>query len=170
MVTFRVNEQKRNIMVDVHTIASFISLRYEYKYGSRIDEMKLHILLYFMQRECIVQTGSPLFAATFYAHTFGPYLPEVHAAYISNSLHDVLPSNIIEEYKTIFDSVFELLSAKKTRSLSNLIHGEGSWKRAMIQGEGTPMDVQDIKEDATRFRVRRFLLSNLEQFHKPVYV
>ena len=48
-------------MVDVHTIASFISLRYEYKYGSRIDEMKLHILLYFMQRECMVQTGSPLF-------------------------------------------------------------------------------------------------------------
>ena len=26
-------------MVDVHTIASFISLRYEYQYGSRIDEM-----------------------------------------------------------------------------------------------------------------------------------
>ena len=169
MVTFRVNEQKRNIMVDVHTIASFISLRYEYQYGSRIDEMKLHILLYFMQRECIVQTGNPLFEATFYAHTFGPYLPEVHAAYISNSLHDVLPSNIIEEYKTIFDSVFELLSAKKTRSLSNLIHGEGSWKRAMMQGEGTPMDIQDIKEDATRFRVRRFLLSNLEQFRKPIY-
>ena len=47
-----------------------------------------------------------------------------------------------------------------------LIHGEGSWKRAMMQGEGTPMDIQDIKEDATRFRVRRFLLSNLEQFHK----
>lgn len=75
----------------------------------------------------------------------------------------------IEEYKTIFDSVFELLSAKKTRSLSNLIHGEDSWKRAMMQGEGTSMDIRDIKEDAARFRVRRFLLTNLEQFHKPVY-
>ena len=156
-------------MVDVHTIASYISQRYEYQYGSRIDEMKLQILLYFMQREGIVQTGNPLFEATFYAHTFGSYLPEVHAAYISNSLHDVLPSSVLEEYKTIFDSVFELLSAKKTRSLSNLIHGEGSWKRAMMLGEGTPMDIQDIKEDAIRFRVRRFLLSNLEQFHKPVY-
>ena len=170
MVTFRVNEQKeRNVMVDVHTIASYISQRYEYQYGSRIAEMKLQILLYFMQRECIVQTGSPLFEAIFYAHTLGPYIPEVHAAYISNSLHVVLPSSIIEEYKTIFDSVFELLSAKKTRSLSNLIHGEDSWKRAMMQGEGTSMDIQDIKEDAARFRVRRFLLTNLEQFHKPVY-
>jgi len=53
--------------------------------------------------------------------------------------------------------------------LSNLIHGEDSWKRAMMQGEGTSMDIQDIKEDAARFRVRRFLLTNLEQFHKPVY-
>ena len=84
-------------------------------------------------------------------------------------MYDVLPSSVLEEYKPIFDSVFEQLSAKKARSLSNLIHGEGSWKRAIMQGEGTPMDVQDIKEDATRFRVRRFLLSNLEQFHKPVY-
>lgn len=74
-------------MVDVHTIASYISQRYEYQYGSRIAEMKLQILLYFMQRECIVQTGSPLFEAIFYAHTLGPYIPEVHAAYISNSLH-----------------------------------------------------------------------------------
>ena len=156
-------------MIDVIKIASYISQRYEYQYGSRIDEMKLQILLYFMQRECIVQTGIPLFEAIFYAHTLGPYIPGVHAAYISNSLHDVLPSSIIEEYKTIFDSVFELLSAKKTRSLSNLIHGEDSWKRAMMQGEGTSMDIQDIKEDAARFRVRRFLLTNLEQFHKPVY-
>ena len=153
-------------MIDVIKIASYISQRYEYQYGSRIDEMKLQILLYFIQRECIVRTGSSLFEATFYAHLFGPYIPEVHAAYISNSLHDVLQSSIIEEYKLIFDSVFEQLSAKKTRSLSNLIHGEGSWKRAMMQGEGTPMDIQDIKEDATRFRVRRFLLSNLEQFRK----
>ena len=108
MVTFRVNEQKeRNVMVDVHTIASYINQRYEYQYGSRIDEMKLQILLYFMQREGIVQTGSPLFEATFYAHPFGPYLPEVHAAYISNSLHDVLPSSVLEEYKPIFDSVFD---------------------------------------------------------------
>ena len=41
-------------MIDVIKIASYISQRYEYQYGSRIDEMKLQILLYFMQRECIV--------------------------------------------------------------------------------------------------------------------
>ena len=101
-----------------------------------------------------------------YAHSFGPYLPEVHAAYVSDSLHDILPSSFLEEYRPVFDSVFELLSTKKTRSLCNLVHGEDSWKHAMMKGE----DIQDIKKDATRFRIRRFLLSNLEQFHKPIYV
>ena len=47
-------------MVDVHTIASYISQRYEYQYGSRIAEMKLQILLYFMQRECIGNYSAPL--------------------------------------------------------------------------------------------------------------
>ncbi len=74
-------------MVDVIKIASYISQRYEYQYGARIDEMKLQILLYFMQRESIVRTESPLFESIFYAHSFGPYLPEVHAAYVSDSLH-----------------------------------------------------------------------------------
>ena len=157
-------------MVDVMKIASYISQRYEYQYGARIDEMKLQILLYFMQRESIVRTECPLFDSIFYAHSFGPYLPEVHAAYVSDSLHDILPSSFLEEYRPVFDSVFELLSTKKTRSLCNLVHGEDSWKHAMMKGEGTPMDIQDIKKDATRFRIRRFLLSNLEQFHKPIYV
>ena len=52
-------------MVDVIKIASYISQRYEYQYGARIDEMKLQILLYFMQRESIVRTESPLFESIF---------------------------------------------------------------------------------------------------------
>ena len=72
-------------MIDVIKIASYISQRYEYQYGSRIDEMKLQILLYFIQRECIVRTGSSLFEATFYVHPFGhifrkfmPHIFQIH--------------------------------------------------------------------------------------------
>ena len=45
-------------MVDVVVIASYISERYQKEYGERIDEMKLHKLLYFTQRECITQQES----------------------------------------------------------------------------------------------------------------
>lgn len=68
-------------MIDVIKIASYISQRYEYQYGSRIDEMKLQILLYFIQRECIVRTGSSLFEATFMLihsdHIFRKFMPHI---------------------------------------------------------------------------------------------
>ena len=45
-------------MEDVVKIASYICDRYQKEFGTRIDEMKLHKLLYFTQRECIAQTGN----------------------------------------------------------------------------------------------------------------
>jgi len=70
-------------MVDVIKIASYISQRYEYQFGSRIDEIKLQILLYFIQRECMVQTGQPLFAESFSAKDAVLSIASVHVAYVS---------------------------------------------------------------------------------------
>ena len=47
-------------MLDVVKVASYISRRYEQTFGVRIDEMKLHKLLYFVQRETLIQTDEPL--------------------------------------------------------------------------------------------------------------
>ena len=44
-------------MEDVVKIASYICQRYEYQFGSRIEEMKLHKLLYFSQRESFTGQG-----------------------------------------------------------------------------------------------------------------
>lgn len=59
-------------MEDVVKIASYICQRYEHQYGTRIDEMKLHKLLYFTQRECLVQLGEPMFGAKFKAWSISP--------------------------------------------------------------------------------------------------
>lgn len=40
-------------MEDVVKVASYICQRYQREFGKRIDEMKLHKLLYFTQRESI---------------------------------------------------------------------------------------------------------------------
>ncbi len=156
-------------MENVTRIASYISLRYENLFGSRIEEMKLHILLYFIQRECVVQTGSPLFDAVFYAHSFGPYLPQVHTCYALDALSEELPEAFIKNYKSVFDEMFVSLACKSSRSLSNLVHGESSWKKAFSQGENTPIFFDDICNDASRFRVRCFLLNHLDEFRKPAY-
>ena len=43
-------------MLDVIKVASYIFERYKAQEKTIIDEMKLHKLLYFTQRECIAQT------------------------------------------------------------------------------------------------------------------
>ena len=54
-------------MEDVLNIAAHIAQRYYSEYNQQIDEMKLHSLMYFAQRESLIQTGEPLFNAAFMA-------------------------------------------------------------------------------------------------------
>ena len=44
-------------MMGILQVASYICKRYMDDFGVRIDEMKLHKLLYFTQRECLIQKG-----------------------------------------------------------------------------------------------------------------
>ena len=53
--------------MDVIEAASYISDRYLKQFGKRIDEMKLHKLLYFSQRESLIQLRQPLFDTAFSA-------------------------------------------------------------------------------------------------------
>ena len=57
--------KRRNIMEDVMNVAAYIINRYLAEYNQPIDEMKLHKLMYFAQRESFIQTDQPLFDATF---------------------------------------------------------------------------------------------------------
>lgn len=54
-------------MMGILQVASYIYKRYMDDFGARIDEMKLHKLLYFTQRECLIQKGEPMFEAHFEA-------------------------------------------------------------------------------------------------------
>ena len=51
-------------MMGILQVASYIYKRYMDDFGVRIDEMKLHKLLYFTQRECLIQKGEPMFGLT----------------------------------------------------------------------------------------------------------
>ena len=155
-------------MEKVIKIASYICKRYRQQYGMRIDEMKLHKLLYFVQRECIIQTGKPMFAECFQAWKYGPVMPELRPLYQSDALYETLPISVEKEYCPVFDALFDTYAHKRSWSLSSLTHGEYSWKKAR-EGYG-PMDAchvciatDDIYKDAERIRIRRFLLNNMQR-------
>ena len=53
-------------MENLMSVASYVFNRYQETMGEKIDEMKLHKLLYFAQRESIIQRNEPLFSEDFY--------------------------------------------------------------------------------------------------------
>ena len=149
-------------------IASYICQRFLQDYGERIDEMKLHKLLYFTQRECIVQTGEPLFDEPFSAWKFGPVVVSIRQLYKADALHDLPTDDVICQYKPVFDKVFEHYAPKSSLSLSALSHGDYSWQHARGTADrdercDTYLDIHDIEKDAERIKMRRFMLKKLRE-------
>lgn len=162
------NILKREVlfMEKLMNVASYIYNRYYLTKGERIDEMKLHKMLYFAQREALIQRNEPLFAETFYGWKFGPVLKEIRNVYKDGSFIEEVEEGVIDRVKSIMDKVFEEYADKDSWSLSRLTHGEYSWKNARkeipdgVNGDN-PMDINDIAKDAERVRLRRVALAKL---------
>lgn len=157
-------EEKMERLSDV---AYYLIQEYSKVYGDEMSEMKLHKLLYLVQREAYIQTGRPLFRATFYGWKYGPVLKEIRNDYhemISGSRFHSFQNN--PETKHIIDNVLRLYAGKDAWSLSRLTHGEYSWQQsrrgiAETDNSDIPIRDQDIIVDAQRIKERRDLLQRL---------
>lgn len=153
-------------MENLMDVASYIFNRYFETKGERIDEMKLHKMLYFAQRESLIQNDEPLFSETFYGWKFGPILKEIRNVYRENAFLDTIREEVVCRIKPIMDKIFEEYADKDSWSLSRLTHGEISWKnsrKGIPDGANSdnPIDVNDIAKDAERVRLRRAGLAKL---------
>lgn len=157
-------------MDDIRKIASYILCKYKAMYGKDMDEMKLHKLLYFSQRESFVITGHALFSDTFKAWRYGPVMVSIRSCYKDGSLENgKYGTDVSPDTEKVLQATFNLYADKDARSLSAITHGEYSWRTAH---EGyAPMascdiDVktEDIAKDAERIKTRRYLLSKYKQF------
>lgn len=138
-------------------VARYICDEYRKISGEPIDEMKLHKLLYFSQRESIAITGEPLFNDEFEGWRFGPVCVAVRNDFyngeiICSSFEEIsLPSAYI--VKNIILQYGELASWK----LSQLSHAEISWNNARKglasnQNGNIPLKLSDIEKDAEKVR------------------
>lgn len=140
-------------MLETLRVAKYIADEYQTLYGQQIDEMKLHKLMYFTQRESIIQTGAHMFDAEFRAWKYGPVLLEVREACKTMSLSSSLQDDEKEPFKAVFKKIMTHYASKKTMSLVCLSHAELSWKRARkgydkYESSDVPMMLSDIYEDA----------------------
>lgn len=155
-------------MEDVKDIASYICSQYKLRFHRGIDEMKLHKLLYFVQRKSIAETGQPMFDAVFHAWKYGPVLPTIRAMHKSGFLENHCPS-ISSSSIRIIDLVMDELAGSDSMLLSSISHGEISWQKArkrMLEnnGKGEEMSLDDIREDALRYKKRCELLKVWREF------
>lgn len=153
-------------MENVMNVAAYITNRYLAEYEQPIDEMKLHKLMYFAQRESFIQTNQPLFDATFYGWKYGPILKEIRSAYKDGTIALAKPQKFNCDPTPLFDRVFEDYAGKDSWSLSRLTHGELSWKNSRLgipeeANSDNPMSTADIQKDAERIRTRRSMLTQL---------
>ncbi len=153
-------------MEKVLNIAAHIAHEYFSEYGQQIDEMKLHKLMYFAQRESLIQTGEPLFDATFYGWKYGPVLKEIRSAYKDGIFINIIPQKFIKDCSLLLKKILEEYAGKDSWSLSRLTHGEISWKNSRIgipeeANSDNPMSLEDIMADAERIKTRKKMLNGL---------
>ncbi len=138
-------------------VANYIFNEYKRQSGETIDEMKLHKLLYFAQREYIAITGEPLFSEVFEGWQYGPVCREVRTCYtkdgiVSNEIRDISPKS---EY--IVRNVILQYGSIESWKLSELSHKEISWlnsRKGLQENENscTPLSINDIRKDAEKVR------------------
>ena len=95
-------------MENMRNVAGYIATRYKKEFKTEIDEMKLHKLMYFAQRESYVMYDEPLFIGTFYGWKFGPILKEVRKLYKEGNLS--FTGSVDERFKALMDEVFKRLA------------------------------------------------------------
>ena len=150
-------------MKTIHDVASYIASRYKNEFRTKIDEMKLHKLMYFAQRESYVLYDEPLFDGTFYGWKYGPVLKEVRQLYKENDL--TFSGTADENLQKIMDRIFDRYAEKTSWSLSRLTHGEYSWQNSRkgipenTNGDN-PIKNDDIIKDAERIKTRINLFSS----------
>lgn len=61
-------------MAETLAVAKFLNELHVKKHGNAMDQMKMHKMMYFSQRESLMIFGSPLFDEEFEAWKYGPVL------------------------------------------------------------------------------------------------
>ena len=167
-------------MENILVLSKYICDKYREETTQIIDEMKLHKLLYFTQREALIQTDMPLFSEIFEAWKYGPVCIEVRTAYN----HQLLEKDMIDETpsklaKQLANDMINKYGYKNSWSLSRLTHCEISWINARV---GIPeghngnnlIQLEDIRIDAEKIKLRRVHLKdkkdNVENNYNSGYV
>ena len=136
--------------------AAYVARRYKELTSEKLDEMKLHKLLYFIQRESLAITGEPAFDGVFEGWKFGPVCREVRTNFFEGEII-CRTNDISDNIKYIANNVILEYGSLAAWKLSELSHKDISWKnarRGLADNENgnVPLKLEDIRIDAMKVR------------------
>lgn len=143
-------------MEKIINVAQYIFDEYKNITKETIDEMKLHKLLYFAQRESLAITNEPLFEEEFEGWKYGPVCKEIRNSITVDGVID-FDGDICDESKYIINNVILEYGSLASWKLSQLSHKEKSWRNSragLKDGENgsRKLRLEDIREDAKKVR------------------
>ena len=141
-------------MEQVEHIAAYLYNHYRTLYGQTMDELKLHKLLYLLQREALNVYHQPIFEESLLGWVHGPVSLEVRSIFYRIEEFSI-PVSL--QTKMLIDSVLKQYGNRQSIDLCHLTHQEISWKnsrKAMRKNEiGTkPLKMSDIVKDAQKIK------------------
>ena len=152
-------------MEDLMSVAKYLVDNYRIKTNCEMDEMKLHKLLYFAQRESLLKSNEPLFSDDFLGWKFGPVIPSVRRAY-KNAFHRIKIKELSSKAKRLLDYILEKYGKKNSWTLVRMTHNEISWlesRKNLSENEqgNVKINLEDIRKDAEWLKKRRTFLKSI---------
>lgn len=149
-------------MANERAVGSYLYNEYLRHFSEPMDEMKMHKLMYFAQRESLMLYDRCLFNEAFYGWKFGPVLKSVRSEYHDKNKtpYSGVKDDLAGEEKKLLDAVLERYAGMSSWKLSSLSHAEYSWRRArrgLKSGENgdVVMELNAMKVDAAREKAYR---------------
>ena len=115
-------------MEDTLVVAKTLYNMYEEQFGDCIDEMKMHKIMYFAQRESLIVNGEFLFDEDFRGWKYGPVLLDVRYQYFNRFPFSSIVGNVSSGTKKLLSIVLERYGSISSWTLSSISHNEISWK------------------------------------------
>lgn len=137
-------------------VAAYIAQKYREITGDKIDEMKLHKLLYLTQREAFAILDSPIISDPFEGWQHGPVCVCVREAFFDGDVL-VATREIPQEIQYIVDNVLHEYGHLASWKLREISHQDSSWIKSRYglkpdQPGHVILSNEDIKNDASKIR------------------
>lgn len=139
-------------MYSAYTITDYI-LWWCQQNDTLISNLKLQIILYFIQANFLYERGTPCFGDAIEAWSFGVVIPSVYRkykAYGGSSIPIIkklnCPLSIYNKDKILIDEILDGCTQYSSTSLTELIMNQAPWKEAYVKGYNNIISNESIKK------------------------